>query len=79
MWRAFRHWALRNTEYEWSEVTLSKAAADDPTRDEALYHIWEKGECSSLLVSPLLFCILFSPLTSLSSLTSLPLTSNGQA
>ena len=43
MWRAFRHWALRNTEYEWSEVTLSAAPADDPNRDDALYHIWEQG------------------------------------
>ena len=43
VFRAFRSWAMRNTEYEWSEVTLSKAAADDPTRGEAKYHIFGQG------------------------------------
>ena len=43
IFRAARNWALRNLEYEWSEVTLSKSAVDDPTCGDALYHIWDRG------------------------------------
>lgn len=44
IWRALRNWALRNTEYEWADVTLSRASATDPNYiHDSLYHIWERG------------------------------------
>lgn len=44
VYRALRSWAMRNTEYEWSDVTLTRASADQAeANSSSLYHIWKKG------------------------------------
>jgi len=44
IFRALRSWAMRNTEYEWADVTLSKTSANQPEQMyPSLYHIWAGG------------------------------------